>query len=130
MAVDDHGLEVLKKAGEQVTPGDKSDYYIKVKDIFGGGGLASTTPKIYNVSVPLANTEVSQALTASTKYFMIKARGSSKLQFAFISTESSTNFITVPAGSSYSESGLSLTGKTIYFQTSKASETVEIMEWS
>lgn len=30
MAVDDHGLEVLKKAGEEVTPGDKSDYYIKV----------------------------------------------------------------------------------------------------
>lgn len=32
MAVDDHGLEVLKKSGEEVTPGDKSDYYIKVKD--------------------------------------------------------------------------------------------------
>ena len=30
MAVDDHGLEVLKKSGEEVTPGDKSDYYIKV----------------------------------------------------------------------------------------------------
>ena len=31
MAVSDHGLEVLKKAGEEVTPGDKSDYYHKVK---------------------------------------------------------------------------------------------------
>ncbi len=30
MAVDDHGLEVLKKAGEQVVPGSPADYYIKV----------------------------------------------------------------------------------------------------
>lgn len=30
MAVDDHGLEVLKKSGEEITPLDKSDYYIKV----------------------------------------------------------------------------------------------------
>lgn len=32
MAVDDHGLEVLKKSGEEVTPGDKSDLFIKVKN--------------------------------------------------------------------------------------------------
>ena len=30
MAVEDHGLEVLKKSGEEVTPGSKADYYIKV----------------------------------------------------------------------------------------------------
>lgn len=35
MAVDDHGLEVLKKSGEQVTPGDRADYYIKTKVING-----------------------------------------------------------------------------------------------
>ena len=33
MAVDTHGLEVLKKSGEEVTPGDKSDLYIKTKSI-------------------------------------------------------------------------------------------------
>ena len=33
MAVDDHGIEVLKKAGEEVTAGDKSDYYIKTKGV-------------------------------------------------------------------------------------------------
>ena len=36
MAVDDHGLEVLKKAGEEVTPGSKADYYLKVSDVLGG----------------------------------------------------------------------------------------------
>lgn len=38
MAVDDHGLEVLKKAGEEIVPGNKSDHYIKI------GGLPSTSP--------------------------------------------------------------------------------------
>lgn len=28
--MDDHGLEVLKKSGEEVVPGSKADYYIKV----------------------------------------------------------------------------------------------------
>ena len=28
----DHGLEVIRKSGELVTPGDKSDCYLKVKD--------------------------------------------------------------------------------------------------
>ncbi len=50
MAVDDHGLEVLKKSGEQVTPGDRSNYYIKTKVINSGAepipitGSISTTP--------------------------------------------------------------------------------------
>lgn len=33
MAVDDHGIEVLKKAGEEVVSGDKSDYYLKTSVI-------------------------------------------------------------------------------------------------
>jgi len=31
MSVDDHGLETIRKSGEEVTTGDKSDYYIKTK---------------------------------------------------------------------------------------------------
>lgn len=31
MAVDDHGWEVLKKSGEEVIPGDKSDHIIKTR---------------------------------------------------------------------------------------------------
>ena len=33
MSVDDHGLEVLKKSGEEVTPGSKANYYIKTLNI-------------------------------------------------------------------------------------------------
>lgn len=28
--LNDHGLEVIRKSGEEVTPGNKSDYYLKV----------------------------------------------------------------------------------------------------
>lgn len=33
--IDDHGLEVIRKSGEEVTPGDKSDYYLKVGQVPG-----------------------------------------------------------------------------------------------
>ena len=35
MAVDDHGLEVLKKSGEEVVSGSKADYFIKVGQVPG-----------------------------------------------------------------------------------------------
>lgn len=42
MAVDDHGLEVLKKAGKEITPGDPSDYKIQV-DVVSTVGSSSAT---------------------------------------------------------------------------------------
>jgi hypothetical protein len=33
--LNDHGLEVIRKSGEEVTPGNKSDYYIKVGQVPG-----------------------------------------------------------------------------------------------
>jgi hypothetical protein len=89
----------------------------------------STEPTIYNVSVLLSATEYSQALSPSTKKFMIRVRGNSKLQLAFVATDSSTNFITIPQGVSYSEDGLSFSG-TLFFQTEKPTQTVEILEWT
>ena len=88
-----------------------------------------TSPKIYNVAVALANTEVSQALTASTKFFLIRARGRSKIKLAFVSGESGTKYITVSPGCVYTQDGVSFTG-TLYFQTSLASETIEVLEWT
>jgi hypothetical protein len=46
VATDDHGLEVLKKSGEQVSPGNQSDYYIKV-------GSVSYTVRLDKVSSSL-----------------------------------------------------------------------------
>lgn len=57
MAVEDHGLEVLKKTGEEVTSGDKSDYYLKVDNLsnllsglaYDAGAVTypSTTQEVY-----------------------------------------------------------------------------------
>lgn len=90
----------------------------------------STTPVIYNKSAPTANTEVSQLLTDGTKKFLIRVRGNANLQLAFTSTESGSKFISVPAGSSYSVEGLNLTSTTLYFQTDKNTQAVEVLEWS
>ena len=99
-----------------------------VTSTFRTSAAAATSPTIYNVSAPVAGTEVSQALSSGTKSFTIKVRGPANLQLAFISTESSTKFITVARGSAYSQDNLNFSG-TLFFQTDKASQTVEILEW-
>ena len=88
------------------------------------------TPTIYNItSSGTANTETSQALTANTKQFTIRARTRADLKIAFTATESGTNFITIPKGTSYTVSGIDFTG-TIYLQSPSTSIPVEILEWT
>lgn len=41
MAVDDHGLDVIRKSGEQVVAGDKSNYFLKT-------GFAGLVPASFN----------------------------------------------------------------------------------
>ena len=87
------------------------------------------SPVIYNVATTLANTEYSQALNPNVRRFTIRVRGNSKLQLAFDSGDSATLFVTIPPGCSYTEDEINFTG-TLYFQTSKALQTVEILEWT
>ena len=92
---------------------------------------SATTPFIFNVTVILANTEVSQVLPSNTKQFTITVRNStSKLQFSFTLGGSGTNYITVPRGSSYKQEGLNTSSITLYFQTNQPSQVVEILSWS
>lgn len=90
----------------------------------------ATTPVIYNLPAPVSGTEYSQALTIKTKQFLIRVRGNADLQLAFTSGESGIKFITIPRGASYKESSLDLSSVTLYFQVNKASQVVEILEWS
>lgn len=147
MAVDDHGLEVIKKSGEQVVPGSKADYYIKTGILVGGAPISGTnplpttggtgtsglipvqTPTIYNVAVTLANTEYSQVLATNTRRFSISIRGIAELKLAYILGNSGTIFKKIPAGTEYTENDLDLTGVTLYFQSPMASQTVEIIQW-
>lgn len=87
------------------------------------------TPKIYNLSAPTARTEVSHVLSTNTKQLIVRVRGVANLQLAFISGESSTNYITIPSGASLSLTDLK-TSVTLYLQTDKNSQVIEILEWT
>jgi len=89
----------------------------------------STTPEIFNLSAPTANTEVSQALPTGTKQLLIRVRARARAQFSFVSGESSTKYITIRPGTVYKAEGLKLTGQTLYIQTDAASQTIEIETW-
>lgn len=94
-------------------------------------GATASTPQIFNVSVPLANTEVSQALPANTKRFFVKVRNSTaRLQLAFTSGNSGTNYISLTRGTGYEESDLDVAALTLYFQTNSPGQIVEILAWS
>ena len=89
------------------------------------------TPRITNISIPLANTEQSHVLVTGAKKILLRIRGIGKLQYSFTSGQSGTNFITIKKGNSESIDGIDLTSSTtIYFQNSRAGETLEILEWS
>lgn len=88
-----------------------------------------TTPNIANVAANVKNTEYSYTFPVSTKKYRIAARGNAKLKLAFNSGESATNFVTIHPGSSYEERGLNAS-ITVYFQSSKDSEVIEILSWS
>lgn len=90
-----------------------------------------SSPTIYNVTTPgTANTETSQALSSNVRQFLLRVRGLANLQFAFVSGQSGSNYITVPRGASYTVSNLSLESATLYFQVDKESQVVEILEWT
>ena len=90
----------------------------------------STTQTIYNLSCPLANTEYSQALSADVTQLTIRVRGSATAQYTFTSGQSGTNFITIPRGTTRTIGALRLTSSTLYIQTDKANQVVEIEEWT
>jgi hypothetical protein len=87
------------------------------------------TPTIANLSVPTSGVEQSYALPASTREFMLKARGFSTVQFAYTSGDSGTDYISLPPGCIFTDKDLP-TSVTIYYQTSKSGETVEVLSWT
>lgn len=90
---------------------------------------SASSPTIYNVSVTLANTEYSQALSANTKAFTIKVRGTGSIKLAFTSGQSGTNYLTIHGGSTYSAGSIDYSGS-LYFQSPKAAQLVEIVAWA
>jgi len=86
-------------------------------------------PKVYNKVVATANIEVSQVLSSSTKSFIIRVRGDAELKLSFVIGESGTKYFTLPKGTSLAQDAIDFSG-TLYFQTNKAAQVVEILEWT
>jgi hypothetical protein len=93
-------------------------------------GGAIKTPTILNIPVVNPGTEYNVVLPAATKRFHLKNRGIGKLQISFVTGETNTNFFELAPKVAYTEEGLSLdTSLTIYFQSTKANEIVELITW-
>lgn len=91
----------------------------------------ATTPKIYVVPMASANTEYSQALTAGTKAvrLFVRPNGSSASELKLYFSSGSAEYATIPNGVSWIKENIDFTG-TLYFQCTKAGETLEIEEWT
>lgn len=90
---------------------------------------SNTIPTIYNVNIAIGDINVVQslALTDGTKKLLLKHRNLGDIEFSF--DAAMTSFITLPRGSSWSESDLFLDNETLYFRTNKVG-IIEILEWA
>lgn len=92
--------------------------------------VVATNPTIYNLSMPTAGTEYSQALGSSTKKLLVRMRDKGRTRFAFSSGDTNVEWITLEPGAVYFEENLDLNGVTIYLQSNIAGQTAEILEWT
>ena len=98
-----------------------------------GGKVAisgAINPTIYHVPCLTAGVEYSQVLSNGTVRFTALSLLKGNLKCAFVMGDTPTKYLPVYGGASWSEEGLSLTGKTLYFQSDIANDTVIILEWT
>ncbi len=93
------------------------------------GGSADTISTTFNVNIISAGTEVSQALPANTKNFIIRSRNKGSIRLAYTLGGTNTNYLTIPTGSSFVDEQFR-TGATIYFQSTKPGDVIEIVAYS
>jgi len=88
------------------------------------------TPLITNKTVALKDIEETHTLAINTKTFTIKCRASSEIKLAYILGDSGLIFDTIPRGVRFSMNDIRFGGSTLFFQTDKDAQVVEITEWS
>ena len=92
-----------------------------------------TTAAVYNVTLPSADTEYSQALSANTREFRFRCRTLFDVRFAFVAGKVATPsapYLTLPGGSDYWSDNDNLASTTLYLATDEAGVVVEIEEWT
>lgn len=93
------------------------------------GASTDTTVTIYNLSIINQGTEYSQALPANTKSFLIRSRNKGRLRLAYSSGGTLADFVTIPTGSIFKDLNF-YTGVTLYVQSTKPGDVVEIVAYS
>lgn len=93
------------------------------------GGSSEVEPTIYNVNIISADTEQSQALPANTKGFLIRSRNRGKLRLAYETGGTSTTYLTIPTGTSFEDNQF-YSSVTLYFQSTKPGDVIEIVAYS
>ena len=88
----------------------------------------STDALVTNVTMATADTEYSHTFQNNLKKFILRTRLFEPLKITFVSSESGTKYITIPAACSLTLDGLSFSGKIIYMQSPSSNVVVEILE--
>jgi len=93
--------------------------------------VGSSTPTVSTVSLATAGTEYSFVLPINCREYRLKFRNSdATLQLSFVAGASGTTFLTVPRYCEYGDSDMKLTSTvTLYFQSNKNSQVLEILTW-
>ena len=91
-----------------------------------------TTPAIQNLSMPTAGTEYSFTIPAGAVAAEFFSRECGKLQFSFVATQSGTTYRTVFPGAEYQIDLLDAGNAaiTVYIQSTKDNDILEIVTWS
>lgn len=100
---------------------------------FGAAGGAQTitligasAPVITLIDMPSASTEYFLLLPSNCKQFLIRSKSKTEFQIGYIT---SGPYLDVPRCCFYAESNLSTDTLTLYFTSSLAGETAEIITW-
>jgi hypothetical protein len=125
MAVDDHGLEVLKKSGLDIS-GNKTNYALQVSLV--SGSSSNTTPTINNILVATANVEQSFSLPADCKGFLIKARQNCRMKFSYALNGTTSSWLTIGLGG-YLKDDNKYSSQDIYFQVDRNNTDIEIVTY-
>ena len=89
-----------------------------------------TSALVRNISLPIANTEITITLNASTKMFVLQNRDVGLLKLSYALGQSGTAYFTIWPGNKYSVSNLSGSSAiSLYIQSPKGLQTLELEEW-
>jgi len=124
--------KVIGKVCTLVGYSGKDFYTLLVDD----SGIASVTsegrashPMISNVVMDEADTEYYKVFSGLIHKFLIKCEGLYPIEICFVPREYDTDYITIPAGQTYWEDGLTLNGFVIYMQCPVAGQVAQIVCW-